>query len=87
MKKAPSVEIKTFAPIGCMDCDFKGGIKGRIFSVNMESENSMDEIRIEALMKKKFNVTQFGVFAGGKGYYLTAAKCPKCRSEDIFWDY
>lgn len=82
-------EIRTFSPIGCMSCDFKGNLKGRIFSVNIEPENKLDEIQIAEIMKKKFNVTHFGISVGGKckGCYITASKCPKCNSEDIFWDY
>lgn len=82
-------EIKTFSPVKCMNCGFNSNFKRRFFFVNFEPENKLDEIQIEKIMKKEFSITEYGVFVGGssEGCYLTASKCPKCNSEDVFWDY
>jgi len=72
-----------------MNCGYKGNLKGKIFSVNIEPENKLDEIHVAEIMKKKFNVTDYGTFFGGRGggCHLTASQCPKCNSESVFWDY
>lgn len=80
------LEIRTFSPIGCINCGYRGNFKRRIFSINLEPENKLDELQIADIMKMKFNVTHFGTFLG-EGCYLTASTCPECNSEDIFWDY
>lgn len=79
-------EVRDLHPIGCLSCDYKGSFRRRIFEVNVEPENKLDEIQIGQIMKEKFNVSQFDVFTG-RGCYLTASVCPNCGSEEIFWDY
>lgn len=79
-------EVKDMHPIGCLKCSYKGSFPKRIFEVNLEPENKLDETQIGQIMEEKFNVTQFDVFTG-RGCYLTASICPNCGSEEIFWDY
>ena len=80
-------EIKSLLPIVCTNCDYRGNFNRRIFSINLEPENKLDEIQVKEIMNRKSKVMHFGTFVGEKGQYLTAAKCPKCNSDDVFWDY
>ena len=70
-----------------MQCDNKKDLKARWFLCNMEPENKLMEQKLKSKMKQEFNVEDFGHFGGGKHHYLTAACCPKCGSENIFWDF
>lgn len=79
-------EVKELHPIVCLKCDYKGSFKRRIFEVNVVPENRLDEIQIEQVMKDEFNISQFDIIMG-RECYLTASVCPKCDSEDVFWDY
>lgn len=79
-------EIGDFGPIACMDCNNKG-IKGRFFEINIKIENILIDSEIKRIMEEKYQINNFGVFSTGVGTILTAAKCPKCGSENIFWDF
>ncbi len=80
-------EIKSLLPIVCTNCDYRDNFNRRIFSINLEPENKLDEIQVKEIMNRKLKVMHFGTFVGEKEQYLTAAKCPKCNSDDVFWDY
>ncbi len=79
-------ELKGFGPFECMKCQNQTGIKARWFSINIGPENRLIEKETQRIMKEKFNVGHHGGFSGDQEF-LTAAKCPKCGSENIFWDY
>ena len=80
-------EMKSLIPRFCTNYDHRGNFNKRLFSINFEPENKLDEIQVKEIMEKKFKVTNFGTFVGEHEAFLTGAKCPKCNSEDIFWDY
>ena len=80
-------EIKSLSPIVCTNCDYRGNFNKRLFSITFEPENKLDFIQVKAIMEKRFKVTNFGTIVGDQEAFLTVAKCPKCDSEDIFWDF
>lgn len=80
-------ELKGFGPFACLKCHNKEGLKARWFTINVTLENRLVELETQRIMKEKFNITHHGNFSGGKQELLTAAKCPKCGCEEIFWDY
>ena len=80
-------EIKGFGPFACLKCHNKTGIKARWFTLNVTPENRLVEIETQRIMKEKFDINHHGNFGGGEQEFLTAAKCPKCGSEEIFWDF
>jgi len=86
LKQLPG-ELKGFHPYACLQCDNKKDLKARWFLCSMEPENKLMEQKLKSKMKQEFNVEDFGHFGGGKHHYLTAACCPKCGSENIFWDF
>ncbi len=80
-------ELKGFSPFACLNCHNKEGLKARWFTINLAPENRLIEKETERIMKEKFDINHHGNFSGGKQGFLTAAKCPKCSGEGIFWDY
>jgi len=80
-------ELKDFGPFACLKCHNKDGLKAQWFTINVTPENRLVERETQRILKEKFNITHHGNFSGGKQEFLTAAKCPKCSSEEIFWDY
>lgn len=80
-------ELKGFGPFACLKCNNKEGLKGRWFTLSISPENMLVEKEIQRIMKKKFSITHHGNFSGEEQEFLTAAKCPKCSGEEIFWDY
>jgi hypothetical protein len=80
-------EMKSLIPRFCTNYDHRGIFNERLFSINFEPENKLDFIQVKEIKEKKFKVTNFGTFVGEHEAFLTGAKCPKCNSEDIFWDY
>jgi len=86
IKKLPE-ELKGFSPFACLNCHNKEGLKARWFTINLAPENRLVEKETRRIMKEKFGINHHGNFSGGKQGFLTAAKCPKCGGEEIFWDY
>lgn len=86
LKQLPG-ELKGFHPFACLQCDNKKDLKARWFLCSIEPENKLMEQKLKSKMKQEFKVEDFGHFGGGKNHYLTAACCPKCGSENIFWDF
>jgi len=80
-------ELKGFSPFACLNCHNKEGLKARWFTINLAPENRLIEKETVKIMKEKFDINHHGGFSGGKQELLTAAKCPKCGSEEMFWDY
>lgn len=80
-------ELKGFHPFACLQCDNKMDLNARWFRCSIEPENKLMEQKIKSMMKQEFNVGDFGHFGSEKNHYLTAAHCPKCGSENIFWDF
>jgi len=80
-------ELEGFGPFACLKCHNKEGLKARWFTINITPENKLVELETQRILKEKFNITHHGNFSGGKQEFLTAAQCPKCGSEEIFWDY
>jgi len=80
-------ELKGFSPFACLKCHNKEGLKGRWFTLSISPENILVEKETQRILKEKFNINHHGNFGGGKKHYLTATKCPKCGSENIFWDF
>jgi hypothetical protein len=79
-------ELRGFGPVACAKCGKKEGIKGRFFEVNVSPDNMLIQRETEKLMEEKFGVGHFGDFVGPRNF-LTAAKCPQCGSEEVFWDF
>ena len=79
-------ELKGFSPFACLKCHNKEGLKARWFTINITPENRLIEKETQRIMKEKFGINHHGGFSGDQEF-LTAAKCPKCGSENIFWDY
>ncbi len=86
IEKLPS-ESKDFLPMACMNCKNEGHIPAKFFIVNCDVENMMIDEEIKRIMKEKYNINDYGVMSTGKETIFTFAKCPKCGSENIFWDY
>ena len=80
-------ELKGFSLLACLKCHNKEGLKARWFTINITPGNKLVELETQRILKEKFNITHHGNFGGGEQEFLTAAKCPKCGSEEIFWDY
>ena len=80
-------ELKGFSPFACLKCHNKEGLKGRWFTLSITPENILVEKEIRKILEEKFGITHHGNFGGGEQEFLTAAKCPKCGGEEIFWDY
>lgn len=80
-------ELKDFGPMACMNCDSHYGFKARFFNINQDIENMMIDDEIKKIMNEKYGIKDYGVSTTGKECILTYAKCPKCGSEEIFWDY
>lgn len=80
-------ELKGFSPFACLNCHNKEGLKARWFTLSITPENTLEEKEIQRIMKETFDIHHHGTFGGGKQEFLTAAKCPKCGSEKIFWDF
>ena len=80
-------ELKGFSPFACLKCHNKEGIKGRWFTLSISPENILIEKEIQRILKEKFNINHHGNFGGGEQEFLTAAKCPKCGGEEMFWDF
>lgn len=79
-------DLKGFSPFVCLNCHNKTGIKARWFAINLPPENRLIEKETQRIMKEKFGINHHGGFSGEQEF-LTAAKCPRCGSENIFWDY
>jgi len=80
-------DIKGFGPVGCLKCNNKEGLKARFFLINVAPENKLIENWTKKIMKEKYGISHYGNFTGGEKELLTASKCPKCGSEELFWDY
>jgi hypothetical protein len=80
-------ELKGFGPFACLNCHNKEGLKARWFTLSITPENILVEKEIQRIMKEKFDINHHGNFGGGEQEFLTAARCPKCSGEAIFWDY
>ena len=80
-------EVSGFVPIACMTCKNEEGLEPRYFSINLPPENSLVEQETRKVMKEKYGISNYGNYTGGEKEILTAAKCPKCGSEDTFWDF
>ena len=80
-------ELKGFGPFACLKCHNKDGLKARWFTINVTPENRLVELETQRILKEKFNIIHHGNFSEGKQEFLTAAQCPKCGGEEIFWDY
>lgn len=80
-------ELKGFGPFACLNCHNKEGLKPRWFTLSITPENILVEKEIQRIMKEKFYINHHGNFGGGEQEFLTAARCPKCSGEEIFWDY
>lgn len=80
-------ELKGFSPFACLNCHNEEGLKARWFTINVAPENRLIEKETQRVMKEKFGINHHGGFGGGEQDFLTAAKCPKCGSENIFWDF
>ena len=80
-------ELKGFSPFACLKCHNKERLKGRWFTLSITPENTLVEKEIQRILKEKFNINHHGNFGGGEQEFLTAAKCPKCGGEEMFWDF
>ncbi|MFH1431914.1 MAG: UPF0158 family protein [archaeon] len=76
-----------FGPARCLNCNTRKNIVKRFFEVNIPSENMLIEKEIERIMKKKYGIENYGHLCGGKKEILTAARCSKCKSDEIYWDF
>ena len=85
MKALPK-ELEGFGPMGCANCGRVASIAGRWFETNTPPENALVEKETGRIMKETFGVSHYGNFVGER-VFLTAAKCPKCGSEEVFWDF
>lgn len=80
-------ELKGFGPFACLNCHSEEGLKARWFTLSTAPENMLVEKEIQRIMKEKFDIHHHGNFGGGEQEFLTAARCPKCSGEEIFWDF
>lgn len=80
-------ELKGFSPFACLKCHNNEGLKAQWFTINVTPKNRLIEKETQRIMKEKFNINHHGNFSGGEQEFLTAAKCPKCSGEEMFWDF
>lgn len=85
--KSDEADLNGFAPIGCMDCNNKEGIKPVLITVNREPESEEEEEKLRQRLKNDFGIESYGIFYDGKNVVITAAECPRCKSQNVFWDY
>ncbi len=80
-------EFDTFGSIACMNCNNHEKIKTRYFELNTANENIFIDREIKRIMKKKYNIKDYGCIAGGDKEILTYTECQKCGSTNIFEDF
>ncbi len=80
-------EFAGFGPVACMKCNNKEGFKTRYFELNVPSENMLIEKKIKRIMKKMYQIDDYGCIGGGDKEILTSSECQKCKSSEIFEDF
>lgn len=86
IKKLPR-EIKELKPIVCLHCHNKQGLKARFFTINVSPENRLIEQETDRVMNEKYGISHHSNCSDENHELLTAARCPRCGSEELFWDY
>lgn len=80
--------FKDFSPVACLKCgtEDRRMFKKRFFEANVVSSNMAIEKEIDRIMEEKYGFTNCNHITGEKTTVITAARCLKCGSDDIFWD-
>ena len=67
---------------------FKKKSKG-LKDIDLDKVNTTlnDGLLMEYWFNAEAIISEFNKYGGGKQYFLTAARCPKCDGEEIFWDF
>lgn len=82
-----SDEVTDYGPIECLNCDFDGHIPISYFLVNSEIETENDFNQLKDFVKEKYGYSSFTEMTYHLGALISATKCPKCNSEEIFQDF
>lgn len=83
-------EWKEIGPVACLECGCKEGFKPRYFIISRLPEDEREEKRLKEHMWVRFGVRSFGVnpcVLGDGRSVLDAAKCMKCGSQEIVFDF
>ena len=78
--------LGSFGADECMKCGSKD-TKAMYFIVNKEPQTQKEEEILDRIMKDDFGIDDYGVFFTGEKTIITTAKCQKCGSQEMFWDY
>lgn len=78
-------DFEGFSPLACMECENEDSFETKLFLLSREPRNEAEENAIDSELKK-FGFSSHSIL-GGKKCLALAAKCSKCGSEEIFWDF
>src|SRR3989338_9631287 len=86
VKKLPD-EIRVLKARACLQCHNESGLEARLFAASTQIVNAMIENEIYRILKDKYSLSEYAGWSDDSQTVLVAAKCPKCGSEEIFFDY
>ena len=84
IKQARSME--GFLPRVCMECGNVDNLASQFFILDEEPRSQREEKLLEQVIREKIGVKHFGMMVSDK-IILTAAKCPRCGSYEVLFDY
>lgn len=83
-------EWKEIGPSTCLECGCGEGFETRHFILSRLPEKESEEEKLKAHMRVRFGVESFGVSAcalkDGRSI-LDVAKCPRCGSQEVVFDF
>ena len=77
-------EVLEYAPEECMECEFNGAIPVKYYLVKANIDNDFQFLDKE--VKKQLGYDQFNQMCCHLGDLISVSRCPKCNSEEIFFD-
>lgn len=78
-------DFNGFSPLACMECESEAEFEVKLFLLSREPRSEAEENAVNQELKK-FGFSSHSILGGEKCLAL-AAKCSKCGSEEIFWDF
>lgn len=79
-------EWEGFRPIECMKCKNRKNLQSKLFSINKQPKTIEEEQELKEQLKT-LGIDHFTKFSDGRTTLILTAKCPKCGSQSIFWDF
>ncbi|MBF0312879.1 MAG: hypothetical protein HQK52_05655 [Oligoflexia bacterium] len=82
-------QVLEYTPIACIDCHFEGEIPMDYYLVEPPSDGSDKDYRefISALNDQLGHRSFEDILDYPTGDLISVARCPKCGSEELFYDY